>query len=89
MLQSLYLANHPEVLRKIADPKGRLARIIKEQPNDNRRIDDLYLWTLSRLPTEAERRLCLEHLKKSPSAAKGLEGVLWSLLNRSEFIVNH
>ena len=36
LLQSLYLANHPEVLRKIADPKGRLAQIVKEQAGRRR-----------------------------------------------------
>ena len=89
LLQSLYLANHPEVLKKISDPKGRVAQILKEHKEDARRIEEIYLWTLSRFPTEAERNICLEHLKKSPSAQKGLEGVLWSLLNTSEFVLNH
>jgi hypothetical protein len=89
LLQSLYLANHPEVRRKIVDPKGRLAQILKEQAADDRRIDEIYLWTLSRLPSAAERRICLAHVKQTPSSAKGLEGLMWSLLNTSEFVVNH
>jgi len=89
LLQSLYLANHPEVLKKIGDPKGRVAQIIKEHADDGRRIDEAYLWTLSRPATEAERQICLEYLKKSPSLQKGLEGLMWSLLNTSEFLLNH
>ena len=53
-----------------------------------RRIEAVYLWALCRQPTEAEQRICLEHLKKSPSPQKGLEGLLWSLLNSTEFVVN-
>lgn len=89
LLQSLYLANHPEVLKKIGDPKGRVAQIIKDQTDVGRRIDEAYLWTLSRPPTEAERQICLDYLKKSPSPQKGLEGLMWSLLNTSEFLLNH
>jgi hypothetical protein len=87
--QSLFLANHPETFKKISAPSGRVARIAKEQPENARRIEEIYLWTYSRLPTEAERRICLEHLQKSPSAQKGLEGLMWSLLNSSDFLLNH
>ena len=89
LLQSLYLANHPEILKKISDPKGRVAQIVKDHVDVGRRIDETYLWTLSRLPTEAERRLCLEYLKKSAAPQKGVEGLMWSLLNTSEFLLNH
>jgi hypothetical protein len=89
LLQSLYLANHPEVQKKISDPKGRVAQIIKDHADAGRRIDETYLWTLSRLPTEAERQICLEYVNKSASPQKGLEGLMWSLLNTSEFLLNH
>jgi hypothetical protein len=88
LVQSLFLANHPEVLKKIGDPKGRVAQVLKDQPDDARRVEAIYLWALCRPPTEAERRTCLEHLKKSPSPQKGLEGVMWGLLNSTEFVVN-
>lgn len=89
LLQSLYLANHPEVLKKIADPKGRVAQIVKEHADAGRRVEEVYLWTLSRLPNDAERRLCLEHLKKGPTPQKALEGLMWSLLNTREFVLNN
>ncbi|GIW85309.1 MAG: DUF1553 domain-containing protein [Gemmataceae bacterium] len=87
--QSLFMANHPEVIRKISAPTGRVAQIVKMHSNDAKRLEELYLWTLCRLPTEAERRLCLEHLKNAPSAQVGLEGIMWSLLNSSSFLLNY
>ncbi len=89
LVQSLYLANHPDLLKKISSPKGRLTELLKSQSDDARRIDDLYLWTLSRLPTDAERQICVEHVRKNASVIRGFEGLLWSLLNTREFILNH
>ena len=53
------------------------------------RIDEVYLWTLSRLPVDEERQACRKYLKDSPSPERGLQDVLWSLLNTREFLLNH
>jgi hypothetical protein len=89
VVQTLYLANHPTVQQKIAAPKGRVAQIIKDVADDGKRIDELYLWTLGRTPTDEERKECLAYVKESKSAQRGLEDVLWSLLNTKEFLLNH
>ena len=89
LVQSLYIANHPDLLKKISSPKGRLAEILKARNDDSQRIDELYLWTLSRLPTDAERQICLERVRNSVSAQRGYEGLLWGLVNTREFILNH
>jgi Protein of unknown function (DUF1549)/Protein of unknown function (DUF1553) len=55
-----------------------------------RQIDALYLATLSRHPTEAERLLMLEHLGSVKSEQpRRLGDVLWVLLNSAEFRWNH
>jgi hypothetical protein len=89
VLQVLSFANHPRVRQKIADPNGLVARVLKAAPSDEKRIEEIYLASLSRLPTEAEQKACLKYLKQSPTPAKGLEGVLWSLLNTREFLLQH
>ncbi|MFO0863450.1 MAG: DUF1549 and DUF1553 domain-containing protein [Gemmataceae bacterium] len=89
VVQTLYLSNHPKVREKIANPKGRVAQILEKIAGDDQRIDELYLWTLSRLPTEDEKRTCLAYLKESPTPRRGLEDVLWSLINTREFLLNH
>ncbi len=89
VLQVLSLANHPRIRQKIADDKGRVARILKEQPDEGRRIEAVFLWTLCRMPSAAERAACLRYVEAPASPAEGLRGVMWSLLNTREFLLQH
>jgi hypothetical protein len=77
------------VRQKIEDPKGLVARVAKEIGDENGRIEELFLSTLSRLPNETERQACLRYVKEAPSAEKGLQGVMWGLINTREFLVQH
>lgn len=89
MLQVLSLANHPRVWAKVADPAGTAARVLKELPDDERRIEELYLIALSRLPTGEEGQECRKYLQGAKSPAEGVQGVLWGLLNTREFLLQH
>jgi hypothetical protein len=89
VVQALFLANHPTIRAKITASDGRIARIAKEPLDAKRAIEDIYLWTLSRLPTDAESQTCVDYVKGSPSPQRGLEDVMWSLLNTREFQLNH
>ena len=89
VLQVLSLANHPRLRQKIADDKGQVARIMKLHTDDARRIDELFLASLSRPPSDAERQACLKHVREAASAAEGFRGVMWSLLNTREFLLQH
>lgn len=89
VVQALFLANHPSIQAKISAADGRVAQIAKEHAEPAKAIEELYLWTLSRPPTDAEREVCLGYLKSSPTAARGLEDVMWGLLNTREFQLNH
>ncbi|MBL8799943.1 MAG: DUF1553 domain-containing protein [Planctomycetia bacterium] len=89
LVQGLYLAAFPDLLRKVGNPQGRAAQIVKDHADDARRIEEVFLWTLARLPTASEQRFFREHLQKSPSGQQGVEDVLWLLLNTREFLLNH
>jgi hypothetical protein len=89
VVQTLFLANHPRVREKIASAKGRVAEIARTIPDNKKRIEEVFLGTVSRLPSPEELQTCLDYLKGSSSEQKGLEDVLWGLLNTREFILNH
>ena len=40
-------------------------------------------------PRRPRRRAAQKYLKESTSPAKGLQGILWSLLNTREFVLQH
>jgi hypothetical protein len=88
VLQVLGLMNHPRVHAKIRDDTGLVARVLKDLP-EPKRVEELFLAALGRLPTPAEREACREYVEKSDTPAKGLQGILWSLLNTREFVLQH
>jgi hypothetical protein len=88
MLQALYLANHPQVRQKIAQPNGRVAQIVQQFPENAERVTEVFLSTLSRPPTVKEMELAQKHIQQATSPQKGLEGLMWSLLNCNEFLFN-
>jgi hypothetical protein len=52
-------------------------------------IEEAYLRTVSRFPTTAEIERCQRFIEESKSLREGLSGVLWTLINTKEFVVNH
>lgn len=62
-----------------AEPAGDVARIVEEA----------YLRTLSRFPTEQERTVAATYLASASDLAAGARDLLWTLVNTKEFIVNH
>ncbi len=89
VLQVLSLANHPRVRQKIADDKGQVARLMKAHADNDKRIEEIFLVTLCRPPSAAEKQACMKYVRESASGAEGLRGVMWSLLNTREFLLQH
>src|SRR5262249_3114677 len=88
--QLLFLANHAEVRQKIAADNGRAAQLANnKQMNNQQRVEELFLAALGRLPTAEELKAGVDHIESSESLRKGLEEVLWSLVNTREFQLNY
>lgn len=87
--QVLLLANSDEVENKIADGRGRIQKMFDQKRSTPSMIEEIYLASLSRYPKPAEIFSMENHITKSPDARRGVEDVLWSLLNSREFLFNH
>lgn len=89
--QALMMLNGSLVNDGIVAKEGtRLANILSRQTETQRRLEQIYLATLSRLPTGAERsyfRSYMNGYKRDPKRA--YEDLYWSLLNSAEFASNH
>ncbi len=86
--QALYLTNSPEVARKIRHRHGRARALATSGKQPGEIIEELFLATLSRFPTSAERELFLG-LFESLDRRQATEDVLWTLLNTKRFIFVH
>jgi hypothetical protein len=95
--QALYLLNDGEMLVKIRSAKGRLAGLLASGKSDADLVEELYLWSLGRLPTAAEGREMARHLAQWRQGApesvalrrEAFEDVMWALMNLNEFSTNH
>jgi hypothetical protein len=85
----LHLSNSPEMDNKIGSDSGRVARLVKEKATRDQALDELFLAALSRYPTDAERQKARAYCEREPDLRRGLEDVLWALLNSKEFLFNH
>jgi hypothetical protein len=52
-------------------------------------VRQAYLRTLSREPSVDEQRRCQDYLAEAATPIEGIRGLLWTLINTKEFIVNH
>ena len=73
-----------ELEAKIKQGGGRLDSLLKN-PDNKTVIEDLYLNTVSRLPTESEQQQIAAALAKDPREAV-FPDLFWALLNGREFI---
>ncbi len=62
-----------------------LGRLLENTSDDRAVIDDLYLQTLSREPTDKERAAALKFCKSTKNRSGVFEDLLWALVNSSEF----
>ncbi len=90
LLQTVYLRNDEEVLKRLANKHGWLNELYREKNLDrDALIREAYLRTLGRPPTEPQFELARAYFKESKDNVSGLRDLLWALLNSKEFIVNH
>ncbi len=80
--QMLKTINHPRLLQ----PSKALDDYLKTKPTPEQTVEWLYLSALSRRPSGEERVAAQRYLKKAASPARGYVGVLWMLVNRSEYL---
>ncbi len=91
--QALHLLNGDTVQEKITSG-GVVKRMLDEKRSAEQIVEELYLRTLTRMPTEKERTALLEILQdpaaQDPAAIqRNLEDGFWAILNSREFVFNH
>lgn len=88
LAQVLLMANSDEIENKLAEGQGRISKIIDSNVPLPEAIDEIYLAAFSRYPDESEKQIAIDYVAAAPEPRRGLEDVLWSLLNSREFAFN-
>jgi hypothetical protein len=87
--QKLYLMADPFLLGKLNAPQNRVKKLLASGKGDEEVLEDLFLATLSRPPTDRERA----HFASIRGGRKDRQAVftdtMWALVNTTEFIFNH
>ncbi len=89
LAQALQLINGPTVNEKLRNATNRIGRLLGKKADDKEVLTELYLATLSRLPTELDMKVALDHVNKAADKRKAWEDVHWALLNAKEFLFRH
>jgi hypothetical protein len=92
--QILTLLNGPLVARLTDPATGDLIAALMDSPflTNEKRVETLYLATLSRVPRDDEReqtRKMMQSKRTDAARAQALGDILWALLNSTEFVLNH
>jgi len=59
-------------------------------PNPRRRVSELYLTILSRLPTATEEGIAMQYVTTAEGGqVAGFQDLAWALINTNEFLLKH
>ena len=89
MPQLLHLQNGESVAQKIRSGEGRLTKWLKDIPDADKLMDEVFLNTVSRLPSAAERKTVKELLANGDAKEEVFRDLFWALLNSKNFAFNH
>lgn len=89
LAQALHTLNGDVIATKIADGKGRLAKLLAEKKPHEEIVTEVYLATLSRRPTAAEMESSKTFLAGSPDPKEFYEDLMWALINSKHFLFVH
>ena len=87
VVQALHLMNAPGVQEKVTADAGRAAKLAAGKKSAAELVDELYLLTYCRPPTDEERAACVRYFDKTGmTRRRAVEDLLWALLNTPEFV---
>ena len=91
LAQVLLLSNSEEIENKLASGDGKIGKFFAEKERRPLKdlVEELYLSTLSRLPSSDELTASMKYLDGESDKRPAVEDLLWTLLNSKEFMFNH
>ncbi len=87
VLQAFQMLTGELVNNLIRKEENRIGRLLKEGQCDGDVLTELYLSSLARFPTNAERKKLLAYVTEAKDHRAAWEDVAWGLMNSKEFLL--
>ena len=87
--QALHLSNGDTINEKLAAKENAITRALNEKKPVPELIEEIYLGTVSRLPSAREKTRIMELFATTEERRPLLEDTYWALLSSKEFLFNH
>lgn len=93
LLQAIFAQNDPLVRMRIADSGWIIdiedAESAGKQLDKHELVKQVWLRTVSRMPTDDEIARSVKHFDSVDTVVEGLSDLMWAMLNAKEFLLNH
>ena len=90
MLQALHFINGKSILSRVSNPNGRANQLVNQKLADDKLIEQLYLWSLSRKPSAEEVKLGVSFIASYEGKRnEAAQDFMWALLNSRDFMLVH
>jgi hypothetical protein len=86
--QTLNLINGPTIAEAIVDPNGRIATLMKSNPDERKIVEELFLAVLNRLPRDDELANIVPQLAATADKTQAAQDLMWALINSPAFLFN-
>jgi len=86
--QLLHLQNGDATVKKVRADNSALKALLKEQPDDVKVIEELFLTTMNRRPS-ADELASVQKALGAEDREESFRDLFWALLNSKEFAFNH
>ncbi len=87
--QAFQMISGPLINELLAQPKGRITRLVSSDKTSADQIEELYWSALSRGPTTDEKAATVSYVDAAADRRQALEDVAWGLMNAKEFLLRY
>jgi hypothetical protein len=86
LAQALHTLNGDTLADKIASKQGRIAQLLKDKKSPREIVEEIYLATLCRPPSDAEQKQAEEFLAEYDNSEEVYQDLLWAIINSKQFL---
>ncbi len=89
LAQAFQLINGEDVREMLESGENRIGRLLNAGASDEAILEEIYLASLCRRPTEIEHRAAIDHVARESDPRKAWEDIVWAVVNSKEFLLRH